>query len=1227
MRPAGGAMKKCEHIRRVLFAAALPACNAGKSFLCPLLWFMLNTVQAFSQPPGHVVINELMASNTVTYADQDGSYEDWIELYNPTAGAIDLAGYYLTDNLSNLKKSRLVSGSQSLVVPAGGFLILWPSDKHDSYNNHISWGLSAEGESIALVAPDGVTILDSFTFPAQRPDVSMGRRHETSDEWVWFSAPTPLGSNGASQGYQGALAPPLFSHAGGFYPTPFGLTLSAPEGTAIMYTLDGSEPAAENIGGKTFTYKQSYPLEPGSSPGELLTDLMNTYPYTGPISIQDRSGEANRFSAMSSTFDPSPAAYVPPGEAVKKGVVVKAKAVREGYLASVSETHTYFGFDNHYAIPVFSLTTSGENLFGYDNGIYNAGVTFDQWRQQNPSLTANGITPANYHRSGVEWEHPVSVELFLPVTNQRVTATNAGFRGQGRYTRASPHKSLRLYFRTRYGGSSLNHAIFPDSEASQFSRIVLRNWGNDRNDQFALFRDPVVRRIVRRLKAETQESQPVVTYINGEYWGIADAKTRFDAKYFERKYGIPEDDLELLERDAMINEGTSNTHYLNMRDFVRDNAMGVAGNYAYVRTLMDVENFVDYQLAQIYFGNSDWPTNNVRYYRKKTAAYEPDAPLNHDGRWRWLHYDLDFTMGNHAAEQYLNSLKRAIEHPSPWASVLLTKLLDNADFKRSFIVRYADLMNVVFNAEQANESIAYYENSIRPEMNAYRARWPYGRTSGWDWETHLRLMKDYADQRQGYARAHLKEQFSLGNEQQLNVTVTNAEDKAYVQVNTLHLKPGEPGIDAPVTAWSGLYYPDYPVMLTTHTERGKRFVRWEGDVSSSEDTIRITLTAAMNIQAIFEDDRSDEAGLLHYWHFNGVSDYANSITADFTHNGITPGIVVYAGKDGTVSAGEAGNMDGVGTGSTLNLVGDAPSGSALRPRNPSNEKELIFTLPSRGYGDLKLAYATHRTNNGAQTQRLFYTTNYIAATAQGRLTATEWQALGGPVAVATGFDLVAVDLPADVYGADNFAVKIQFEGSNAVLDEGNNRFDNITFRGVYQGSLPVRLIDFEVSREAESAVLRWHTVAEINFLRFEIEHSTTGTTWSKSGEVAAQNGTGSNAYRYTVGLQKGRNYYRLKMIDHDGTYAYSEIRSVRMDGAPAPGVQIYPNPVSGRFYLNSSEPVAEVVLWDLAGRLLRREAYGKDTGVSVAGLGPGVVVAEIRYTNGTISKGKIVVGN
>lgn len=857
----------------------------AKFTACILAWFSLTVGSGFAQGSGSVIINEFMASNNSAYPDQDGSYEDWIELYNPGGTPVDLTGYYLTDNLSNLKKSRLVSGSQSLVIPAGGFLVLWASGKHGQYNNHVSWGLSASGESIALVAPDGTTVLDSFTFPSQRQDVSMGRRSETGNEWVWFPESTPMRSNGASTGYSGLLDPPSFSRTGGFYPSPFSLSLNAPAGVTILYTLDGSEPAYDNVTGKTYTYKQRYPGPPYSSPGPLLTDEMKTYVYSAPVDIRDRTGDPNRFSMMSSTFDVSPDAYTP-GERIKKGFVVKAKAVRDGYLESASVTHTYFGFNNHYSLPVFSLTTSAENLFGYDKGIYNAGVDFDTWRQNNPSLVANGIAPANYHRGGAEWEYPMSVELFLPGTGARVVATNAGFRGQGRYTRAAPHKSLRLYFKSRYGNDALNYAIFPGSGESQFSRIILRNWGNDRSDQFGLFRDPVVQRVVRRLKMESQKSQPVATFINGEYWGIADAKTRYDTKYFETVYGIPEEDLELLERDAMINEGSSNTHYLDMRNFIRDNDMSLAGNYTYVQTLMDVDDFIDYQLTQIYFGNSDWPTNNVRYYRKKTAAYEPDAPLNHDGRWRWLLYDLDFTMGNYSSEVNVNSLQRAIEHISPWASVILQKLLNNPDFRKRFIVRYADLMNVVFNADQTNESIRFYENKIRPEMNEYRTRWNFVSMSGRDWETNLSIMKDYANQRQGYARSHLKGQFSLGGEHRLNLTVVNAEDKAHVQVNTLHLKPGEAGIDDLVATWTGLYYPDYPVVLTAHTQPGKRFLRWEGDVSSTDPSIQLTLTTARNVRAVFDDNalpvrlisfdlkREDKAALLH-WRTAGETNFSH----------------------------------------------------------------------------------------------------------------------------------------------------------------------------------------------------------------------------------------------------------------------------------------------------------------------------------------------------------------
>ncbi len=1188
--------------------------------------FVFTAAYGFAQAPDHVIISEFMAGNTGTYSDQDDSYEDWIEFYNPTENAIDLTGYYLTDNLSNLTKAQLVAGSESLVVPAGGYLIIWASGKNTLYNNHVSWGLSADGESIALVDPYGTTILDSFTFPAQRADVSMGRRNETSDEWVWFTDPTPFGSNSSSTGYIGFLDPPTFSDTGGFYTVPFDLSLSAPEGVTILYTLDGSEPAAENIGGTTYTYKQSYPYSPGSLPGPLLEGQVVTYTYSGSIGIADRTSEANRFSMMSSTYHASPNSYIP-NQPVKKGTVVKAKAVREGYLESNSETHTYFGFNNHYSVPVFSLTTSPENLFGYKNGIYNAGIDFDKWRCDNPSLTVNEGRPANYQRSGSEWEYPLSLELFLPGANERVTATNAGFRGQGGWSRAFPQKSLRLYFRSRYGNSTLNHTLFPDSEESQFSRIILRNWGNDH--QHGLIRDAAVQRTVRRLRFETQKSQPVAAYINGEYWGILDAKTRYDTKYFEREYGIPEDDLELLENDAEINEGSSNTHYLTMRNFIRDNDMSVAESYSHVQTLMDVENFIDYQLTEIYFGNIDWPQNNIRYYRKKTAAYEPNAPLNHDGRWRWLLYDIDQTMELfNASTADLNSLERAINYNSPWVSVILKNLLDNADFKKSFIVRYADLLNVVFNAEEVNKSIAYYEDILRPEISEHRTRWRNSTVSTWN--SQLNVMKNYANRRQSHTRAHLRDQFSLSSEQQLNLTVVNAEGKAYVQVNTLHLAPGEAGIDEEVTEWSGLYYPDYPVMLTAHAQPGKRFAHWEGDVSSTSTTIRITLAGTTNVQAIFEDEVAPD--LLHYWHFNGVNDYFNNIAADYTLSGLDPGVVMYAGKDGAVLEGENGGMDGTNTssGSTLNVVEGYISGRALRLRNPSNEKELIFKLPSQGYRNLKLAYATHRTNNGAQTQRLLYTTNYVAASSGARTASTEWHALGEAINVPTAFELVSLALPSDVYGSDNFAFKVQFEGSNASdPSEGNNRFDNFTFHGTYDAPLPARLIAFEVGRESHTAVLQWRTAEEVGFNRFEIAHSTDGDAWNKAGEIMAKGGRGPNDYRFTVALQDRRNYYRLKMIDDDGSISYSVIKTLLYAPPVAKELILAPNPaISGRFMINYDFDEGKdysIMVFSLSGTEVYRNDLITSSEVNLENLNPGIYLLKLTDSSGETGTQRIVI--
>lgn len=124
-------------------------------------------------------INEWMADNSITLADaEDGDYEDWFEIYNPTGSTIDLGGYFLTDDLTDPYKFEIPSSGQ-YTIPANGFLLVW-ADKEPEQNAtdltalHADFALSKNGEDIALIASDG-SVIDSYTFGVQVTDQSQGR--------------------------------------------------------------------------------------------------------------------------------------------------------------------------------------------------------------------------------------------------------------------------------------------------------------------------------------------------------------------------------------------------------------------------------------------------------------------------------------------------------------------------------------------------------------------------------------------------------------------------------------------------------------------------------------------------------------------------------------------------------------------------------------------------------------------------------------------------------------------------------------------------------------------------------------------------------------------------------------------------------------------------------------------------------------------------------------------
>ena len=199
---------------------------------------------------GGLLISEFVASNTRSLKDEDGSYPDWIEIYNGTGAAVDLTDWSLTDNVASPHKWNFPARS----LPHGGFLVVFASNKDASKRPfygptsqlHTNFQLSGSGEYLALVNPAG-TVVDSFapTFPAQVPDVAYGRSGSVGA--IGFLIPTPNRVNGSI-----ASAPPgtvTFSSPSGTYaPTaPQNVTLTvSPAGQTIRYTINNTEPTLSN---------------------------------------------------------------------------------------------------------------------------------------------------------------------------------------------------------------------------------------------------------------------------------------------------------------------------------------------------------------------------------------------------------------------------------------------------------------------------------------------------------------------------------------------------------------------------------------------------------------------------------------------------------------------------------------------------------------------------------------------------------------------------------------------------------------------------------------------------------------------------------------------------------------------------------------------------------------------------------------------------------------------
>jgi len=750
-----------------------------------------------------VVINEYMPVNNATLADEDGDYEPWLELYNVSDNPQHLQGYGLSDDPKNPWKWVF----PDIEIQPGEFLVVWLSGKNKRIAGsqlHTGFLPVESGANLRLTTVQGV-LLDDVDAPELPTDHSWGRYLDGIGKFLILTVPTP-GAPNSEKGYSDILAPPGFSIQPGFYSNSLMLELHHTDDEAtIFYSTDGSVPDT------------------------------SSKRYEGPVGLDFRSEEPNRVSMIRTTppeGEERGYGWFPPSVLLDKGHTIRAVAVKTGSLPSPPATGTWFPGLDEPDIPVLSLTVPEFFFFDNEHGIYVPGAIYDSLGFGDDAW---GRPNANYFERGPEWEVEASLEWFEE--GGRLFQQDIGVRIHGGGSRVMPQKSLRLYARSDYGQTHFRHQVFPEEPYSEFKRLILRNSGQDFFRHGTMFRDAFMQRLVSDLHVETQAYRPSILFLNGEYWGIHNIRERYDKHYFERRFDVREEHLDLLTRRHLVKEG-SDGHYLDMLAYIENNGLEEQEHLDNVSNMMDLQNFIDYNILQIFFRNTDWPGNNIDFWR---YSGPPNPHITEqDGRWRWLVFDLDFGFGlleGHSAVefdmlQFVLDPVEATYANQPWASFLLRSLLENHDFRDAFLRRFSDLMNTTFATDHMKSLVHEMADAIRPEIPRHINRWSHP-PSLRHWEQHVDIKSHFAEQRPEHQIAHLRNYFDL--QEPVAVSMVLPEPQAgRVCLNTLDLglpiqKPeysGKSTLDDGSTTWEGRYFPDVPLHLKARASAGYRFDHW-----------------------------------------------------------------------------------------------------------------------------------------------------------------------------------------------------------------------------------------------------------------------------------------------------------------------------------------------------------------------------------------------------------------
>jgi hypothetical protein len=921
-----------------------------------------------------ILINEIQTSNISSFADEDGDYKDWFELYHAGDQPLNLEGWALTDRADEPQKWPL----PGLTLNPGQHVLIWASGKNrGSVQEYFETPIFADDNWFYLVPssePDASWRLPGFdnagwnTGPGgfgygdgddgtdigntsvvfMRKSFDLNNLNQVSDvilhmdyddsfvaylngieiARVNLSNPgvPPLFSDLSSgdheaNGYQGypvdafpidplvwvdafnegenvlaiqvhntnAFSSDLTGRAwltlgftagqGQFESAPAWMgfenqeelhtNFSLTTGETLLLTDDEGNTADQIVippasVGHSFARLgsggASWCITTSPTPG-TLNDVFNCATGYEPKPLFDiGSGMYNSAQTVSLSSD-SPTAVIRyttdgsvPNETselyiepltLETTVTLSARCFSTGaLLPSMVEKNTYLIDESYLTIPVICISTNPENLWDENSGIYVLGP---------PDYGGYPYFGSNFWE---DWERESYIEYF-DTTGALAFEGPIGLKIHGGWSRALDQKSFRVMVRDDYGMDQIDYPLIPDKAFIQsYKSFNLRNGGNEY--WASRYHDALMQRSMKPTDADYMGYSPVVTFLNGEYWGMYELRENLNEDYCESNHGVPADQATVISYNYMgfnVVNGSDDS-FFGMLDFVTNTDPQDPAFLPALSTMLDLENYADYIIAETYYGNGDWSNG----YVNNTKFWHDDQP---GGKWRFLLMDLDFGLGGDPCSNFIEIAQNDL-----WiyTDLLFSRVIQNPQFRYFFIQRYLDLRNSVFRTERLQAIRDTMRAELEGAMPRHCERWgsDYGY---WYYSYDYRL--DWNNARNECIVNVLQDHFGLGNTVAITLDV-QPPGSGRIHINTIEPSEAE-------YPWQGTYFNGLPVRLTAVANPGYTFDHWAPNsifpADLHLDQFILNVEEEEFFTAHFTGEPSDSTLLITEFMYNADNDF------------------------------------------------------------------------------------------------------------------------------------------------------------------------------------------------------------------------------------------------------------------------------------------------------------------------------------------------------------------